>query len=841
MISAVIPFLNKPLSGEYTKPTRGNKDIETFYDRQKNGIDFESLNIDRWALIQGVAFVMLLAGRIGSRIIQDAKRLKMTRKDLVSLMKFLKLIDTGKYVTIHNRKKSHTEMTGLLRLPLNNIIRCLGKLLLIPLALVVLYSCVIVLQYSLTRYCRCSNLTLTNKEILMGQRAYYYCSITDFLKEDEQDVLGLILCNDEFNTTDLQKEAWGSEIHILKSQLAGFSQGDIIFEYTIPRMGHRVDVICIIEGIVFLMEFKVGAAEYRKSTTDQVMDYALDLKYFHAQSRNRYIVPINVSTEAAKKQNAYYCMADKIFNPLFCNRNNIGITIQETITSINETNLNIDSALLSAKDWINSKYAPTPTIIEAAQALYRNHHVEEIARNDAGATNLTITTKAISSIIDQCKNNSKKAICFVTGVPGAGKTLAGLNIANERQHFNDDEHAVFLSGNGPLVDVLQNALAKDRVKREGISMGRALREAKAFIQNIHKFRDEALTTNMAPVEKVAIFDEAQRAWNKSALANFMKLKKGISDFNQSEPDFLINIMDRHSDWAVIVCLVGGGQEINNGEAGIQDWFEALAHNYPDWKIFLSDQITDKEYVGESDLSTLLNRREYHCVSDLHLGVSLRSFRSEKLALFVKLLLDDRADDAKNIFANLKQSYPIFLTRDFEIAKKWVKYKARGTERYGLLASSEGKRLRAKGIWVPSDINHVGWFLDGKDNINSSYYLEVAASEFKVQGLEIDYAIIAWDADFRYTSEGFDYFKFRGAMWNHVNQEQRQKYLKNAYRVLLTRARQGLIIYVPEGSDEDPSRNREFYDRTFQYLKSTGIEEANGDFLKGTNCSLNVTT
>ena len=374
------------------------------------------------------------------------------------------------------------------------------------------------------------------------------------------------------------------------------------------------------------------------------------------------------------------------------------------------------------------------------------------------------------------------------------------------------------------VDVLQNALAIDRAEREGITKKNALRETKAFIQIIHKLRDDALTTDIAPVENVAIFDEAQRSWDEESLTDFMKRKKGIPDFNQSEPEFLISIMDRHKDWSVIVCLVGGGQEIYNGEAGIQDWFKTLSDNYSDWKIYLSDKITDTEYVGESDISTLLHGREYRSIPDLHLGVSLRSFRSEKLALFVKLLLDERAEDAHGVYCELKQSYPIYITRDLEIAKKWVKNQARGTERYGLLASSEGKRLRAEGIWVPSTINHVGWFLNGKDNVDSSYYLEVAASEFKVQGLEVDYAILAWDADFRYTTKGFDYFKFRGTNWNHVNKEQRKRYLKNAYRVLLTRARQGLIIYVPEGSDEDPSRNSIYYDRTFQYLKKTGIEE-----------------
>lgn len=650
----------------------------------------------------------------------------------------------------------------------------------------------------------------------MRRREYYIDSINNFIVADEENVLGQLLIHDEFETTDLQKLAWKAEIQILKRQLEEF-RGDVIFEYTIPRMGHRVDTVCIIEGIIFLFEFKVGDNEYKKTTIDQVMDYALDLKYFHEESKRRYIVPICVSTKASVQKNEYNCCSDGIYNAILCNENNIGDNIHNIL-------LQVRDKTLAGRTWIDSRYAPTPTIIEAAQSLYRNHGVDDISRNDAGAKNLTITTKAISNIIEDCKKNNRKAICFVTGVPGAGKTLAGLNIANERHHFDEDEHAVFLSGNGPLVDVLQNALAIDRAKREKITKSNALRETKAFIQIIHKFRDEALTTSYAPVEKVAIFDEAQRAWNKESLTDFMKRKKGIPEFNQSEPEFLISIMDRHEDWAVIICLVGGGQEIYNGEAGIQDWFSTLSEKYLDWEIYLSDKITDSEYVGNSDVSTMLHNREYHCISDLHLGVSLRSFRSEKLALFVKCLLDEEIELAKETFEELKKSYPVLITRKFDVAKNWVKKKARGTERYGLLASSEGKRLRAEGIWVPSEINHVGWFLNEKDNVDSSYYLEVAASEFKVQGLEIDYAVLAWDADLRYTSNGFDYFKFRGTKWNHVNQEQRQHYLKNAYRVLMTRARQGLIIYIPEGDEEDPSRLTEYYEGTYQYLKHVGIKE-----------------
>lgn len=627
------------------------------------------------------------------------------------------------------------------------------------------------------------------------------------------------MVSDEFSTTDLQKNAWRKEIDILQDQLRSVENGDIAFEYTIPRMGHRIDVVCIIHGLIFLLEFKVGDSEYRKSTADQVMDYALDLKYFHELSADRYIIPISIPTEAPSVCNEVSFMEDKISNVLKCTKDNIGLTISSVLSSVQDQDLSI-------ADWINSRYAPTPTIIEAAQAMYRNHSVKDISRNDAGAHNLTATTETINQIIDDCKRNHKKAICFVTGVPGAGKTLAGLNIANERHNFDADEHAVFLSGNGPLVDILQAALAKDRSSRTGITIAEAKKETKAFIQIIHRFRDEALTTNNPTAEKVAIFDEAQRAWNEESLTDFMKRKKGVDAFNQSEPEFLIRIMDRHQDWAVIVCLVGGGQEIYNGEAGIIDWFRALQKKFRNWHIYLSDKITDSEYVGNSSIEELLTGCSYSLRPALHLGVSLRSFRSEKLAEFVKLLLDNEPSAAAAVYSELSIHYPIILTRDLDKAKEWIRKKARGTERYGLLASSEGKRLRGIGIWVPSVINHVGWFLNEKDNVDSSYFLEVAASEFKVQGLEIDYSILAWDADLRRSGKGFDYFKFRGTRWNHVNNMQQQKYLKNAYRVLMTRARQGMIIFVPSGTDpeDDPTRDSAYYDDIYKYLRSCGIKE-----------------
>lgn len=586
-------------------------------------------------------------------------------------------------------------------------------------------------------------------------RAYYSGSISSFLMAEEDHILGRLMIENSFRTEDIQKYAWRAEIQVLKEQLASFPDGEIAFEFTIPRMGHRVDAVLIIQGIIFLLEFKVGDDTYAKSTKDQVMDYALDLKYFHEASRDRTIVPIIVPTEAADQANTLALMEDGIAQVLCCNRHNIGGVLRQVLSQMHAAPLPIDA-------WLDARYAPTPTIIEAAQALYRTHSVRDISRSDAGAENLTVTTEAINRIIDECKARRKKAICFITGVPGAGKTLAGLNIANARHQFNEDEHAVFLSGNGPLVAVLQEALARDRAATYHVTKEHARRETKSFIQMIHKFRDEALSSLRPPIEKVVIFDEAQRAWDADALMKFMKRKKGLSDFHQSEPEFLISIMDRHADWAVIVCLIGGGQEINTGEAGIEEWLHALREQYQDWEIHLSDRMIDSEYVGSSDIQRMLGDRAYQVVSSLHLGVSLRSL--------------------------------------------------------------EGKRIRALGTWVPPEIDHVGWFLNRKEHVNSSCFLEVPASEFKVQGLEVDYALLAWDGDFRYVKGKFAYYRFRGSCWSCVHQEHRKKYLKNAYRVLLTRARQGLVIFVPEGDMDDETRRPEYYDGTYEYLKSLGVRE-----------------
>lgn len=652
----------------------------------------------------------------------------------------------------------------------------------------------------------------------MVKRSYYSNDIQSFLNQDNYSIFGEITTNDQFSAEDLQKNTWNREIEILKRELSQFLDGHIIFEYIIPRIGNRIDNIVIYKGIIFLLEFKVGEKKYPSYAIEQVTDYAFDLSCFHKESHNRLLVPILISTKAHSVKQEIRISKDNVLETICCNE-------YEIAKYITEVSLKFIQDEIIPDDWINSLYMPTPTIIEAAQALYLGHNVEDISRNDASAKNLNQTTKAINKIIDYSKAHNRKSICFITGVPGAGKTLAGLNIAVERQKIAEDEHAVFLSGNGPLVDVLQEALARDDAKRNNISRKEASRKVKEFIQIIHHFRDDAISVDTPPVEKVAIFDEAQRAWDEQNLTDFMKKKKHIEDFNMSEPEFLISILNRHNDWATIICLIGGGQEINKGEsAGIYGWFDSLRNNYPNWDIYVSDKITDDEYSKGHNFAEMTKNMHVNIIEGLHLAVSLRSFRSENVSNFVKALLDVDIDTAKRLYEQFNNDYPVFVTRNLHKAKLWVRSQAKGSQRYGLTASSGAKRLRKYGIWVQNKIEATNWFLNGKNDVRSSFHLEETATEFDIQGLELDWTIVCWDADLRFENGDFKHLKFVGTKWQNIKSADNILYLKNAYRVLLTRARQGFVIFVPTGDETDMTAKPEYYDGIYRYLKSVGIKE-----------------
>jgi hypothetical protein len=652
-------------------------------------------------------------------------------------------------------------------------------------------------------------------------RFWYGASITEFLDTTPDAVLGELTRNCEFALIPTQRDAWLAQIEFLQQQLTGLS-GSIFFEFNIPRMGRRIDVVLVLGPLIFAIEFKVGEKAFDRSAIDQVWDYGLDLKNFHEASHDASIIPILIATEATECRSIdLHPDSDKLYRPLVVDPSSFRRGLESALRAVS-------GATLDAQVWSRASYHPTPTIIEAARSLYAQHSVEAIARFDAGAQNLHITSRRIEELVDEAQANRRKRICFVTGVPGAGKTLVGLNLATRREE-DEPTHAVFLSGNGPLVAVLREALTRDEVARrkqqgEKVRKGKVGESVKAFIQNVHHFRDDALIDTGPPIEHVVIFDEAQRAWNLKQTANFMLRKKRRPGFADSEPEFLISYMDRHKDWAVIVCLVGGGQEINTGEAGIDAWLDAVNRRFPEWEMFISSRLTDTEYAA-GRVSEIVRERPWTEFDDsLHLAVSMRSFRAENVSAFVKALLDCEKLQAKQVFAELAARYPIAITRDLNAAKQWIRSRARGTERYGLVASSKAMRLKPHAIDIRVSVDPVHYFLNEKDDTRSSYYLEDAATEFQVQGLELDWVCVAWCGDFRFADSRWSYHDFRGDRWCNIGNPDNRIYLRNAYRVLLTRARQGMVVFVPPGDPNDPTRSPAFFDSTFDYLKELGITE-----------------
>jgi hypothetical protein len=659
------------------------------------------------------------------------------------------------------------------------------------------------------------------------RRWMYGEDLDRFDVQDETVILGELLKNSAGDVELTQRLAWREQISLLQSiQLhAQVRKGArIYFELAVPRLGRRADVVILVANVLVVVEFKVGEASFSQSALDQVWDYGLDFKYFHDASRDICVLPVLVATKARPHvvSIGIEASADRIAKPVCAAPSQLAAIIDAGLAYFNGAPIDVDV-------WERGRYLPTPTIVEAARALYAGHTVEDISRCDAGARNLAVTRELIDRIVEKSRDTRRKSICFVTGVPGAGKTLVGLDVANRHLDRESETYSVFLSGNGPLVAVLREALARDRVARavqdgKVVRKGNARKEVETFIQNVHHFRDEYLRDTGAPPEHVVLFDEAQRAWDLEQTCAFMQRKKGRAGFNQSEPEFLISCLDRHEDWAVVVCLVGSGQEINTGEAGISEWFDAILKRFHSWDVYLSPKLTEAEFQGGTAFREILARENTREDADLHLATSMRSFRADSVSRFVKEVLDLEIESAKETLAGLTDRYPIVLTRNLSHAKNWLRAKARGSERYGIVVSSQAERLKPHAIDVRVKTDPVKWFLDGKEDTRSSYYLEDVATEFQVQGLELDWACIVWDGDLRVNNGRWAHHQFRGSRWNRINKAARQRYLENAYRVLMTRARQGMVLVVPEGDDGDPTRSRDFYDPTYLYLRSLGIQE-----------------
>lgn len=658
-------------------------------------------------------------------------------------------------------------------------------------------------------------------------KAYYCNSIPGFLQADPDNIVGNLVRH-AFDENTEQTQAWVNQIEGLQKNLRDHGIiGEIIFEYDIIRLGKRIDVILLVKHMVFSIEFKNGAKFFLAQDARQAEDYALDIKNFHKESEDLYVCPILVATEAKPlEEQKIFTYPDKQISLQKENMNTV-ISKVECISEEYGSNEEIDF-----EKWFNSQYYPTPTIISAAIEAYKNHSLTDIARSEAGQKGVEECEKQLSNIIEYAQRNNKKVVCFITGVPGAGKTLVGLDVVAKNLDKGKDWLSIYISGNGPLVEVLQEALIKSTITEQEQKNNRKLTSNEkstikaavlALIQGSFGFKKDNANRLNPTAEHILIFDEAQRVWDKKKMT---QKHNNNPDMAISEPHLLYKIMDRHQDWAVMVCLVGLGQDIYDGEVGINEWFRCGIEDFPSWEMYYSPDIFQQCEDKNIDKIMIENCSRCHTVKGFHLKTSIRSFRANKQSIFVDALLNNQPEEAKKTLEEMQSKYPVYLTRDIQTAKEWVRSNVRGTQRCGVLACSSAQRLKPEGIYVPTDIDVKNWFLAPSEDLRSSNMLEVVASEFKVQGLEIDWALVCWDADLRRTGNNWDYFSFRGTRWNKRNQDIQKRYLLNSYRVLLTRARQGMIIFVPKGvtPDIDSTRDSKYYDDIFNYLKTCGIKE-----------------
>ncbi|MBI1760661.1 MAG: DUF2075 domain-containing protein [Acidobacteria bacterium] len=663
--------------------------------------------------------------------------------------------------------------------------------------------------------------------------AYYRASLIEFLADDPRRILGTLATESaKTGFTDLKQRqtgAWQKQIEVLKvtcslleNQFTDCASWGLLLEYPIPRRQKRIDAVLLARNIIFCLEFKTENKIYSSHLKRQVEDYALDLRDFHEESCNRPIIPVAVALGAPPSEvNSSPATSDLVRPVILAGASDLASRIATVFITEGE----LPDKPISTITWDLSSYHPVPTIIEAAEALFAGHNVREIAHSHAGAINLTLTSDKLIEIIQQAQRDNAKVICFVTGVPGAGKTLAGLNVVHNAVLRQDDRPpGVFLSGNGPLVRIVSASITRDFKQRTRI--GGAERTIGTFVQNVHSFVREALDKpDKPPVEHVIVFDEAQRAWD--AVHNKKKTGSELS-----EPETILSIMGRHSGWAVVVALVGGGQEIHTGEAGLAEWGRSLRERFPHWQIAVSPNalsgdtsVAGQQLFADGKGGALTIHQE----PALHLEVNLRSFRARRLSEWVDAVLNGDALRAAGIVADLRD-FPVAITRSLTTARTWLRKRARGLRRCGLVASSGAIRLRADGIELSSGFRqgnrdlYVQWFLADPSDVRSSNQLEIAASEFECQGLELDWVGLCWGGDFAFSlaTNDWNYRRFTGNRWGEVNKKVNRQYLLNTYRVLLTRAREGMVIWVPTGDHTDQTRSPALFDETAEYLKQCGL-------------------
>lgn len=663
-------------------------------------------------------------------------------------------------------------------------------------------------------------------------RTYYESAIEDFASNEyPSDIVEFLTESDESSDEyelHLQKGAWANQIKILQKYLKG-KRGYIIFEYVLSRVNMRIDVVLLMNGVVYSLEFKNNEVEFTPEDVNQADGYGYALKNFYEANRDRYVVPILIATKAPDSEcsEGADLGADKLFSLFRANTKKMEQYIDAIRAKYASEEISTEEEF---EAWITSPFKPNPTIIESARSIYMNNQVDAFFHFDAGEENLKITEKTVERIVKEAKDEKKKIICFVSGVPGAGKTLVGLDLAGKTRRDEEMPRAVFFSGNGPLINVLTEALGRDAYKQNPEKYpvkSRAVNDVKAFIQDLHAYKREILSSKKKDIdENVLIFDEAQRVWDETKLQDWLKGKTSNPAFaGLSEADLLLSIFD-NKEWGVIVALVGLGQDIYTGEDGLGVWFKSLLEKHPEWEIRLSREIFSQtadnlKHYENAVLSCPRAKED----PGLYLKTCIRTPRAKNLSEFAEALLFNRPEDAKKALAKFDH-YPICITRDLKKAEAFVLENTLRKERCGKLCSSNGKTL-GKYSHEFDNINEwhfASWMLDttGKDSSNSLLY---SASEFNIQGLEIDWSLLGWDMDMYYADGEWHQQRMLTAKRFVESTEIQKKHILNSYRVLLTRARKGMVIYIPKKNDyPDAYGLAKYYDSTYAYLKSCGIKD-----------------
>lgn len=640
-------------------------------------------------------------------------------------------------------------------------------------------------------------------------RAWWSGTVAELLATEPEVIvqrLAVRLVETHHLNRDTQLRAWREQIVLLRRVLRGCSdRWHLLLEYPLLRLGRRIDAMLLTDSAILVLEFKIGATSITTLDRQQAEDYALDLYDFHAESRAHPVVPILVATEARVAETEWPLLWHGVTPVFAASCASLDALLRDIVARIPPASAKVDP-----RAWEAAPYRPVPTIVEAATMLYNRHGVAEISEARADVGNLTRTTEAILRTISAAQAAQRHEILFVTGIPGAGKTLCGLNAV-----FHATSGAAFLTGNLPLVHVMREALARDAHARGG-SLRMARQKTESAIQPLMGFLRDNLERSEPPHEHVIVFDEAQRAWD----AAFGRRKFGRT---ASEAALFLDIMQRHCDWAVIVALVGNGQEINTGEAGLAAWGEALAER-PAWRVRAAPGVL----TGGDVRQRLFTVQPPTMAVDptLHLDVAVRSIRSAAAAPWVDAVLAGDAARAAAV-ADAAGGVPFLLTRSLDAMRVALRRLARGTRRAGLVCSAGAKRMVADGLspnfpHLDADVV-ANWFLRHWPDVRASDALEVPATQFACQGLELDHVGLCWGNDLirRGGRAAWVARSFAGTRWLETRAEAAVAYQINTYRVLLTRARYDTVIWIPQGDTGDITRLPAEFDAVAQFLLDCG--------------------